>query len=188
MKKILPITAALITALGLTACNNTLSEQEARLNEIIAKTQTTDKIRSVEWYQNNDFVRNDVIQACMEMVERKVAEVNAIGGELKYEYIDKQVNKNQDCLNARQANINIEIALDKNRITYNEYNMRLNQYKQKVENTELSEEERAQAKAFVDSIMKEMDDKGVARQGEDKFTQLQKMAQQDIQSQIETTN
>lgn len=188
MNKILPITIALISAFGLTACDKSLPEEESRLNEIISKTQTKDKARTVEWYQNNDFVRNDVINTCMEMVERKVAETNALGSELKYEDIDKQVNKNDDCLNARQANINLEAEIDKNRITYNEYNKRLNQYKQKSENVVLTEEEREQAKAYMDEVIKDMDKNQVARQGEEHFDQLRKIAGQEVKTAQAETN
>lgn len=182
MNKILPIAFAIISTFGLTACDKSLSEEEARLNEIVSKTQTTEKARTVEWYQSNDFVRNDVLKTCLDMVERKVAEVNAIGGELKYEEIDKQVNKNLDCLNARQANINIEAELDKSRITYNEYNKRLNQYPKESEKVVLTEEERKQAQAYMNEVMKDMDKNQVARQGEEQFDQLRKLAEQEIKT------
>lgn len=182
MNKILPIAFAVISTFGLTACDKSLSEEEARLNEIVSKTQTTEKARTVEWYQSNDFVRNDVLKTCLDMVERKVAEVNAIGGELKYEDIDKQVNKNLDCLNARQANINIEAELDKSRITYNEYNKRLNQYPKESEKVVLTEEERKQAQAYMNEVMKDMDKNQVARQGEEQFDQLRKLAEQEIKT------
>lgn len=188
MKNILPISIALISLLGLTACDKPLSEEEARLSEIIEKTQTTDKARTVEWYQNNDFVRNDVIKNCMDMVESKVAQVNALGGELKYDDIDKQINKNQDCLNARQANINIETELDKSRITYNEYNQRLNQQEKNANtaNTVLTDEEREEAKAYMQTVMEEMDENQVARQGEKQFDELKKIAESEIKQ--EDTN
>lgn len=179
MKKIFPITLAVISTFVLTACDKTLSEEEVRLNEIISKTQTNDKARTVKWYEGNDFVRNDVIKSCMEMVERKIAESNALGSDLKYEDIDKQVNRNQDCLNARQANINLEAELDKNRITYNEYNKRLNQYPQSSANVVLTEEEREQAKDYLNSVMKDMDENQIARQGEEKFEHLKKVAEQE---------
>ena len=182
MNKILPIAFAVISTFGLTACDNSLPEEEARLNEIVSKTQTTEKARTVEWYQNNDFVRNDVLKICMDIVERKVSELNAIGGELKYDDIDKQVNKNQDCLNARQANINIEAELDKSRITYNEYNKRLNQYTKKSEDLVLTEEERNQAQAYMNDVMKDMDANKVARQGEEQFDQLKKLAEQEVKA------
>ena len=181
MNKILPIAFAVISTFGLTACDNSLPE-EARLNEIVSKTQTTEKARTVEWYQSNDFVRNDVLQTCMDIVERKVSELNAIGGDLKYDDIDKQVNKNQDCLNARQANINIEAELDKSRITYNEYNKRLNQYTKKSEDLVLTEEERNQAQAYMNDVMKDMDTNKVARQGEEQFEQLKKLAEQEVKA------
>ena len=182
MNKILPIAFAVISTFGLTACDNSLPEEEARLNEIVSKTQTTEKARTVEWYQSNDFVRNDVLQTCMDIVERKVSELNAIGGGLKYDDIDKQVNKNQDCLNARQANINIEAELDKSRITYNEYNKRLNQYAKKSEDLVLTEEERNQAQAYMNDVMKDMDANKVARQGEEQFEQLKKLAEQEVKA------
>ena len=182
MNKILPIAFAVISTFGLTACDNSLPEEEARLNEIVSKTQTTEKARTVEWYQSNDFVRNDVLKICMDIVERKVSELNAIGGGLKYDDIDKQVNKNQDCLNARQANINIEAELDKSRITYNEYNKRLNQYAKKSEDLVLTEEERNQAQAYMNDVMKDMDTNKVARQGEEQFEQLKKLAEQEVKA------
>lgn len=188
MKNILPITFTLISVFGLTACAKSLPEEETRLNEIVSKTQTKEKARTVEWYQNNDFVRNDVLKTCMDMVERKVAEVNALGGDLKYEDIDKQVNKNQDCLNARQANLNIETELDKNRITYNEYNKRLNQYPKETETLVLTEKEREQAKAYMDEVIKDMDKNQVARQGEDQFDQLRSLAEQEIKIAQDETN
>lgn len=177
-----------MSTLGLTACDEALLEEESRLKEITTKTQTTDKARTVEWYQSNDFVRNDVIKTCMEMVERKVSETNALGGDVKYENIDNQVNKNLDCLNARQANINLEGELDKNRITYNEYNKRLNQYAQKNESVELTEEERQQAKAYMNEVIKDMDTNQVARQGEEHFDQLKKIAEQEIKAAQNQTN
>lgn len=188
MKNILPISFVVISAFSLTACDKPLPEEEFRLNEIISKTQTNDKVRTIEWYQNNDFVRNDIIKTCMDMVERKVTESNAFGNELKYDDIDKQVNKNQDCLNARQANINIEAELDKSRITYNEYNKRLNQHEANTANVVLTKEEREQAKEYMQEVMQDMNDNQVARQGEKQFDQLKKMAETEIKTEQERIN
>lgn len=171
----------------LIACSNDKDLESAEIQSIINATQTKEAERTVEWYQKNDFVRNDVINQCLQLVENKIAENNALGINFKYESIEDQVNKNKDCVNARQANINLEANLDKSRITYDEYNRRLRSYESANANAhKMTAEELEELKKQMENTVESMDENEVGRNGDKHFSQIKEMVQNEIQKDIKT--
>jgi hypothetical protein len=183
--KLLCVALSLASISLLSACSQNNDIEVAEIENIVNATQTKEAERTVEWYKKNDFVRNDVIAKCMQLVENKITENNALGIEYKYETIEQQVNKNKDCLNARQANINLEAELDKSRITYDEYNRRLRSYEAAQANaSKLTPEELEAAKKQMDSALESMDKNEIGRTGDEQFNKIRDM----VDSEIETGN
>lgn len=173
----------------LTACDQNHDIETAEIQSIVDSTQTKQAERTVEWYQKNDFVRNDVINKCLELVQNKIKEQNAIGAEFKYQTIDDQVNKNKDCLNARQANINLEASLDKSRITYDEYNRRVRSYEAAQANAhKMTQEELDQLKQHMESTLDDMDENAVGRNADKQFNQIKEMVQSETKVENSNTN
>lgn len=182
-KKLSCFTGVLALTFVLSACTKNDDLDTAEIKNILIATQTKESERTIEWYEKNDFVRNDIIERCMALVENKIAEKNAVGAEYKLESIEKQVNKNTDCLNARQANINIEARLDKSRITYDEYNRRLRSYEAANSNAhKLTTEEIEELKSQMNNTLEDMDDNQIGRAGSEDFEKLKQL----IQTEVET--
>lgn len=180
--KLLCVALSIASSTLLAACGQNNDLEMAEIQNIVSATQTKESERTVEWYQKNDFVRNDVINKCLELVENKIAEQNALGADFKYQSIEDQVNKNKDCLNARQANINLEAALDKSRITFDEYNQRVRSYEAAQANAhKMTPEELKELKEQMETALDNMDENHVGRNAENQFNQIKEMIKDEVE-------
>ncbi|HFG7030374.1 TPA: hypothetical protein ACGIK9_002859 [Acinetobacter baumannii] len=158
----------------LSACSKEITPEEAMLEATLKSSQTQKNERTVEWYKKHDFVRNDVIKSCMAIVEASLLDKGIAGEALTKKDYDNPVLKNSDCTNAKQANIELEANLNKDRITYAQYQERLKSFEENNKpSTNLTPEEMAQAKEYMQEVITNMDENEVGKQGDDKFQKLQ---------------
>ena len=90
-------------------CSSTPTEKE--LDSYLETTGTTESQRTVAWYKENDYKRNDVLNHCSSIYEEKAVSDNIKGANVvdnSERYYDEKVRdkyyeSNVDCWNALQA-------------------------------------------------------------------------------------
>lgn len=94
-----------LSAFIIAGCNKTPSTSFSALNELLKPTETTLESRTPQWYADQEFIRDKVLQVCLDYLAEKAEK---LGGAYKVQFDNDVFSKYAefpDCLNARKGEI-----------------------------------------------------------------------------------